>query len=262
MSQNMSDPTTPHAPETVSPSPTPPEPIDPRTELTLAEQVTHYVDMWKKSVDVQQHFNDIEWRIRGLALTVATFAIGAAGVAAKDGTRVGWFSLGALVVVVGLILWYAFYFVDRVWYHPLLKAAVEQGTIIENEIKKHLPKAGLTHNITIRSRQNTGKVVRFFSRKSIMRSEDKLVWFYTVGAAAFVVSAIALQAGAMLNDDGSQKPRRMDVRIIQSEPSSPKTSATAVAPTATPGKTPAAPAAPAATPWPSSVPSPSAGRSS
>ena len=88
------------------------------TGLTRDQQVGHYIDMWKLSVEVQMHFNDIEWRIRGLALTVATFALGAAGVAAKDGTRVAGVSLGSLVIVIGLLLWYAFYFVDRVWYHP------------------------------------------------------------------------------------------------------------------------------------------------
>jgi len=93
-------------------------------KLTQDQQVGHYIDMWKQSVEVQMHFNDIEWRIRGLALTVATFALGAAGVAAKDGTRVGAVSLGSLVLAIGLLLWYAFYFVDRFWYHPLLKAAV------------------------------------------------------------------------------------------------------------------------------------------
>ena len=49
------------------------------TELSLDQQVGHYIDIWKQTVAVQMHFNDIEWRIRGLALTVATFAIGAAG---------------------------------------------------------------------------------------------------------------------------------------------------------------------------------------
>src|SRR5450631_686527 len=46
------------------------------TGLTRDQQVGHYIDMWKLSVEVQMHFNDIEWRIRGLALTVATFALG------------------------------------------------------------------------------------------------------------------------------------------------------------------------------------------
>ncbi len=70
--------------------------------LSREQQVSHYVDLYKQSVEVQMHFNDVEWRIRGLALTVATFALGAAGVAAKDGTTIGGVALGSLVIVIGL----------------------------------------------------------------------------------------------------------------------------------------------------------------
>ena len=199
-------------------SPAPP-PVDPRTELTLAEQVGHYVEMWKKSVDVQQHFNDIEWRIRGLALTVATFAIGAAGVAAKDGTKVGPISLGTVVLLVGLILWYAFYFVDRVWYHPLLQATVAHGMQIESEIKKYLPQAGMTATIKARSPQSVGKIVRFVSRRTTMHSEEKLNWFYGIGAAAFLTAAFALQLGLWFGAGMPAKPQRMDVRIVDTPPS-------------------------------------------
>lgn len=154
--------------------------------LTRDQEIGHYIDMWKQAVAVQMHFNDIEWRIRGLALTVATFALGAAGVAAKDGTRVGWFSLGALVIVIGLLLWCAFYFVDRVWYHPLLKASVKHRTQIEDEIKRTLPEAGMTASITAGSTYRTRGAVRWLSRRKDMHSDDKLVWFYKVGTAARV----------------------------------------------------------------------------
>lgn len=176
---------------------------DHQPALTVHEQVGHYIEMWKQAVQVQQHFNDIEWRIRGLALTVATFALGAAGVAAKDGTRVGWFSLGALVILIGLLLWYAFYFVDHVWYHPLLKAAVSQGTRIENEIKKVLPQAGMTASITAGSVQPTGRLVGFLSRRKTMHSDDKLVWFYKIGAAALIIAAAALQLGILLGSNAA-----------------------------------------------------------
>lgn len=175
------------------------------TELTRDQQVGHYIDMWKQSVAVQMHFNDIEWRIRGLALTVATFALGAAGVAAKDGTRVGWFSLGSLVIVIGLLLWYAFYFVDRVWYHPLLKAAVNHGTRLEEEVKKALPQAGMTAAITAGSTHYTSRVERIFSRKERMHSDDKLVWFYQVGALALALAAVALQVGVLVSANTVEK---------------------------------------------------------
>lgn len=181
--------------------------------LSPNEAVGHYVTMWKTSIEVQQHFNDIEWRIRGLALTVATFALGAAGVAAKDKSALGPISLGSAVLVLGLILWYAFYFVDRVWYHPLLKAAVAEGTQLENAISQYLPEAHLTSGITQRSPQEVGRLVTFLAGRTgtaqkgdraVMHSDHKLRWFYRVGASTFVIGAIALQVGALLTPVPSQ----------------------------------------------------------
>ena len=190
----------------VTPSGSDPTQDGPRRELSLDQEVGHYVDMWKKAVDVQQHFNDIQWRIRGLALTVATFALGAAGIAAKDGTQIGPVSLGTLVAVVGLLLWYAFYFVDRVWYHPFLRSAVERGTLMEDEIRKTLPHAGLTAGITAGSAQDPGLIARTLSRKPTMQSIDKLKYFYRIGGAAFVLVAAVLQLGVTF--DTSSSPDR------------------------------------------------------
>lgn len=182
------------------------EATDNHDGLSRDQQVGHYIDLYKQSVEVQMHFNDIEWRIRGLALTVATFALGAAGVAAKDGTRIGCVSLGSLVLVIGLLLWYAFYFVDRVWYHPLLKGAVETGTAIEAEIKKVLPQAAMTATITARSKYQTKGLVKLLSRKPVMQSDDKLRWFYSVGATALAAAAIALQIGAAFEATPTKSP--------------------------------------------------------
>lgn len=182
------------------------------TSLSPNEAVGHYVTMWKTSIEVQQHFNGIEWRIRGLALTVATFALGAAGVAAKDKSTLGPISLGSAVLILGLILWYAFYFVDRLWYHPLLKAAVAEGTQLENAISQYLPEAHLTAGITQRSPQPVGRLVAFLSGRegtaregdrTVMHSDHKLRWFYRVGASTFLVGAIALQVGSWMASDAS-----------------------------------------------------------
>lgn len=166
--------------------------------LTRDQEIGHYIDIWKQAVEVQMHFNDIEWRIRGLALTVATFVLGAAGVAAKDATQVGRISLGALVIAIGLLLWYGFYFVDRHWYHPLLKASVAHGTRIEDEIKNSLPEVGITATITAGSAYETKGIVKLISRRSTMQSDDKLVWFYRVGAIALTMAAVALQVGLLM----------------------------------------------------------------
>lgn len=163
--------------------------------------------MWKTSVDVQKHFNDIGWRIRGLALTVATFSLGAAGIAAKDGTRFGPISLGATILLIGLILWYAFYYVDRYWYHVLLKATVRGGTEFERAVARYLPEAQMTQLVTAASRV---KVTRFMALlagrggtekedgERYMHSDHKLAWFYRVGGATFVIAAAALEVASLL----------------------------------------------------------------
>jgi hypothetical protein len=191
-----------------------PEP-DGNERLTLDQQVGHYMTMWKTSVEVQQHFNDIEWRIRGLALTVATFALGAAGLAVKDRTEVGEVSLGAIITFVGLLLWYAFYFVDRAWYHPLLKGAVTGGSKIEDAIKASLPEAGLTRAITASSTFDPPKWVKVLRRNNEpMQSDDKLAWFYGVGATALILVTIALQVSAWVTEPKANKaPQEVIVHV-------------------------------------------------
>lgn len=179
-----------------------------------------YIELWKVAIDVQKHFNDIEWRIRGLALTAATFALGAAGVAAKDGTRFGPVSLGATILLLGLLLWYAFYYVDRFWYHPLLKAAVAEGTEFEKGIARFLPGVSLTAGITHRSPQPANLAVRLLGwglchqvdevdaldspdaksgKRYMMHSDHKLRWFYAVGAYALAAAAVALEIVAFID---------------------------------------------------------------
>lgn len=53
---------------------------DPRLQLTL--------DTWKQTVQVQQHFNDLELRIRNFAITLLLASLGAAGIAMKEGMKV------------------------------------------------------------------------------------------------------------------------------------------------------------------------------
>lgn len=186
-------------------------------DLTVDQRTSHYVDMWKQSVETQQHFNNIEWQIRGLALTVATFALGASGWVAKDGNTIGLISLGAVAALAGLILWYAFYFVDRYWYHPLLKAAVEHGSIIEDEIKRDLPQAGMTRTITARSAYKPRGLVRWLSgtkKGHEMHSDDKLAWFYKIGAFALLLAAVGLQAATLLTPPTTE-PQQVVVTISQ-----------------------------------------------
>ncbi|OAB87818.1 hypothetical protein AWH69_07210 [Janibacter melonis] len=181
--------------------------------LSDAERVGHYIEMWKQATQVNQHFNDIEWRIRGLALTVATFSIGAAGVAAREGATAFGVSVGSLLLVVGLLLWYAFYFVDLAWYHQLLRASVSQTEKIEQEIIKVLPLGGHATAITAGSAYRPNGLVRFLSRRESMRSSDKLMWFYRVGALALILVAIGLQISSMQTEPTPDPVPAVTVKI-------------------------------------------------
>lgn len=168
--------------------------------------------MWKQATQVNQHFNDIEWRIRGLALTAATFAIGAAGVAAHDGETFAHVSVGTLLLLAALVLWYAFYFVDSAWYHPLLRASVKTTTAYELEIEKSLPVSGLAQSITEGSAYKPKGFVRVLSGTPMggeMRSPDKLRWFYQIGAVALIAVAISLQLYAVFHHEGNPPPTRV-----------------------------------------------------
>ena len=183
--------------------------------LSDSERVGHYIEMWKQATQVNQHFNDIEWRIRGLALTVATFSIGAAGVAARDGTTVLGVGVGPLLLVVGLLLWYAFYFVDLAWYHQLLRASVRQTEKIEMEITRFLPVAGHAAAITAGSAYQPNALIRVLTKRKTMQSTDKLKWFYGIGAFALVLVAVGLQIFSMQSPPSPAPPTEVTVNLHQ-----------------------------------------------
>lgn len=155
-------------------------PLDPK------EQAELYLEMWKQTVQVQMHFNDIEMKVRTVAITVLTFVLGGASLALREGTRVEltWVKppLASLMLFLGLILWGAFYFVDQWWYHRLLIGSVVHGKALEAELRNTLPKAGLTKQIS----ESSPKEYRIlWGRKREMHSPDKMKVFY--GIVAFLM---------------------------------------------------------------------------
>lgn len=113
------------------------------------------LDAWKKMVDVQQHFNDIELRIRHFAVTVfaATFAALAYALEhPQELTLLGYKTpLTTGVLVVSLTSWLAFYFMDRWWYHQLLKGSVLEAIDLEKQLQQHFRNINLTTRIGERS---------------------------------------------------------------------------------------------------------------
>ncbi|MFI9727217.1 hypothetical protein [Streptomyces sp. NPDC052092] len=159
-------------------------------------QIPHYLEMWKQTIAVQQHFNDIGWRIRGLALTALTFALGAAAVAAREKSTIQIFGydiqLSACISTLGFILWFSFYFVDQVWYHRLLVGAVRHGEALEAALQAKLPEAGLTKAISQNSPYTANLKVTSFT----IHSSAKMRIFYLVGGLTLIIFAVALQMGS------------------------------------------------------------------
>jgi len=88
-----------------------------------SEKAKNIINIWKKTIDVQQHFNDIELRIRNIALTTFTFIIGGIGYLEKEYKffDTGNFDIpySSLLAYAGIIIMSAFLYMDRAWYHNL-----------------------------------------------------------------------------------------------------------------------------------------------
>jgi hypothetical protein len=160
----------------------PPEP-DWRTEM--------YIELWKQTVQVQMHFNDIEMKIRTAAITVLTFVLGAASLSLREGETIAVLAwkppLATLVLTLGCLLWGAFYFVDQWWYHRLLLGSVTHGEDLEVELRKQLPAAGLTIRISEMSAKELRPLVSIGPTWTL-HSRHKMGVFYGV--------IFALMAGA------------------------------------------------------------------
>ncbi len=138
------------------------------------------VDIWKKAVEVQQHFNDIELRIRNYVITLVVAVLGAAGIAVKEHLP----GLASVVVLFGGVGVFLFWMMDALWYHRLLIGAVSQTQFIEHRFGRHLPELSLTEAI--------GKASPVRLWKLRIHSTQKLWAFYIVIALLLVVGSTLL----------------------------------------------------------------------
>ena len=171
------------------------------------ERVRLRVEAWKTAIQVQQHFNDIEMKLRGLALTVITAVLGAAGVLLRDGDEFELFGatikVASALVLVAILAWFMFYMVDQMWYHQLLVGSVRHAESLEDELDKDVPGFGLTHAISKASPYRialpTGKKKRAAGKSNeyLFHSRHKLQFFY-YGLAALMVGMLYVSAAATI----------------------------------------------------------------
>lgn len=145
-----------------------------------------YIEVWKKTIDVQQHFNDLELRIRNFAITVLGVVLSGTALSIKEGLAVYVFSypipLAALLILIALVTWWAFYVMDFHWYHNLLIGAVKHGEKLETSIKGVLPDIDLTRSI---SDASPAKILG-----KVRNSREKMKMFY--GSVAILLGIVFL----------------------------------------------------------------------
>ena len=151
------------------------------------------IEIWKKIVDVQQHFNDLELRIRNFALIVTGAFLGLGGYAIKDAGTINAFgfevSVAALVILSAIIPLFAFYFMDRLWYHRLLDGAVFAGKEAESALKE------LGYRVDLGSRISEHSPFTLWPTKIEIHSKSKMDLFYLTLVAALLIVALWLGFG-------------------------------------------------------------------
>lgn len=164
--------------------------LSPSEGLTKEERLKIKVDIWKTVVNTQQHFNDLEMRIRNFAILILSAFIGAIGVSFKSGFVINFFDMhiaaSAILNLAAAVIWMLFYFMDVYWYHPLLKGSVEQGMRLEKNINYELDGLiGLAQTITDKSPRSI-----WFWRN--LRSTGKAKLFYKSIFFLLVISSALL----------------------------------------------------------------------
>ena len=154
----------------------------PAEGMRVEERAKLLMEAWKKTVDVQQHFNDTEMRIRNLALTIIGAVVAFARVLDVGGDHSGHLVNPGLLFLALTILVGAFWFMDRHWYHRLLLGAVLEGAELERRLTELGIQVGLGTQISAMS------PIMLFGRR--LRSNHKLDAFYLVlGTMSFLAMA-------------------------------------------------------------------------
>lgn len=128
------------------------------------------LEVWKQCVDVQMHFNDMEMKIRSLAVTVITAISGAIGYLLKENI---YHQFIIILSFIGIAAWLCFYLMDRFMYHKLLIGAVNSGINIE----KRLESLGINVDLGEQIKQ-ASPLKNLFGKEIEIHSDQKLDFFY------------------------------------------------------------------------------------
>jgi hypothetical protein len=184
--------------------------VTPQDDKNLEMLIT----IWEKTIDVQMHFNDIQLRIRNFSILLLSAFVGGIGVTMKEHYQVdvhgSHVPLTAIIFFAGALIWAAFYFMDRYWYHPLLLGAVAHGLNIEELMEARFKVRGLTGVNAKNEPVEAAALTKTIGKKSpvkvlgfiTLRSSNKEHVFY---GSIFLV-LIAMGVLVMSSTTGASEP--------------------------------------------------------
>lgn len=185
------------------------------------QSVAFSVEAWKKTIDVQQHFNEICMKIRNVYATLLAGLFALIGILETRTEDVmisafGYEIHGVLFILLGIYgMSMLFYFIDRHWYHRLLVGSVLNGLEVEKYLNKKLVGFKLTSfigdNSALDISKNTpGNWTLFLLAKTLfadvtvrdgkflLRSDAKLTIFYkSLAYVSLVALAIIACSGGI-----------------------------------------------------------------
>lgn len=157
--------------------------------MTDVEKLQIKLEIWKKIIDVQMHFNELEMKIRNFAILLLSALIGAAALALKENiTFSSWgLSLTSLLLFTSSLFCMIFFCADLFWYHRLLRGAVIQGIAVEKSITDDgFPEINLSTAIGSASKIQ----LKYF--KKPFDSNRKIKYFYiSISSILFLLGVIS-----------------------------------------------------------------------
>ncbi len=169
----------------------------------IESNIENNIKIWEKTIDVQVHFNDISMKVRNMYMAIIGASIGITAFLLKSSTTNRHEDIFFLLTLLLIFITIAFWFMDRFWYHRLLKGAVYHAIKLENNLRKELPEVTLTNSIGEASPVNSflGKYHKKFKilkdipflkilSKPKWHSDDKIDIFYFIIILALIFSII------------------------------------------------------------------------
>ena len=146
--------------------------------------------VWEKAIDLQMHFNEMCMNLRRTAMSTLGALLATSAIAFRFGGQIliSGKSVSIAIIFLGIafFVWMSFYFMDRYWYHALLRATVSYAEGLSDPAHK----AGLTVSLDMSAQ------IRQANHKSLnMSGAGKINLFYWLVAAVLLAACALLYMG-------------------------------------------------------------------